>query len=71
MTTTPGTLFLAMLTDALLRREPKALEAKGARHAAVAVVITEDRDAALLFVKRRERAGDPWSGHIAFPGGHS
>jgi 8-oxo-dGTP pyrophosphatase MutT (NUDIX family) len=22
-----------------------------------------------LFIKRAERAGDPWSGHIAFPGG--
>lgn len=23
----------------------------------------------ILFVKRGERAGDPWSGHVAFPGG--
>lgn len=48
-----------------------ALEEEGARHAAVAVVVTREKDEALLFVKRRERAGDPWSGHIAFPGGHA
>jgi 8-oxo-dGTP pyrophosphatase MutT (NUDIX family) len=71
MTTPPRTLFLAKLTDALQRREPKALEEEGARHAAVAVVVTQEQDAALLFVKRRERSGDPWSGHIAFPGGHA
>jgi 8-oxo-dGTP pyrophosphatase MutT (NUDIX family) len=34
-------------------------------------VVTREKDSALLFVKRRERAGDPWSGHIAFPGGHA
>jgi len=71
MTTTPGSLFLARLTAALGRREPQALKEEGARHAAVAVVVTEEKDAALLFVKRREREGDPWSGHIAFPGGHA
>ncbi len=24
----------------------------------------------LLFIKRAEKEGDPWSGHMAFPGGH-
>ncbi len=24
----------------------------------------------MLFIKRAEKAGDPWSGHMAFPGGH-
>jgi 8-oxo-dGTP pyrophosphatase MutT (NUDIX family) len=27
--------------------------------------------AEILFIKRAERAGDPWSGHIAFPGGRA
>jgi 8-oxo-dGTP pyrophosphatase MutT (NUDIX family) len=27
------------------------------------------RGAELLFIRRAERAGDPWSGHVAFPGG--
>lgn len=36
----------------------------------MAVVVTSEPDPALLFVKRRERTGDPWSGHAAFPGGY-
>ena len=28
-----------------------------------------DASPELLFVKRAEYAGDPWSGHVAFPGG--
>ena len=27
--------------------------------------------AEILFIKRAERAGDPWSGHLAFPGGRA
>jgi 8-oxo-dGTP pyrophosphatase MutT (NUDIX family) len=44
------------------------------RQAAVAVILREalDREAAtdILFIKRAEKPGDPWSGHMAFPGGH-
>jgi 8-oxo-dGTP pyrophosphatase MutT (NUDIX family) len=36
--------------------------------AAVAVVLTPDPDS-LLLIRRAERTGDPWSGHIALPGG--
>ncbi|NOY27849.1 MAG: CoA pyrophosphatase [Oligoflexia bacterium] len=35
--------------------------------AAVAAVIRPQGD--LLFIRRSEREGDPWSGHMAFPGG--
>jgi 8-oxo-dGTP pyrophosphatase MutT (NUDIX family) len=38
------------------------------RWAAVAVVLVPDPDA-LLLVRRAERAGDPWSGQMALPGG--
>jgi 8-oxo-dGTP pyrophosphatase MutT (NUDIX family) len=43
----------------------------GLRWAAVALVLrgSSVRDAELLFIRRAERAGDPWSGHVAFPGG--
>jgi 8-oxo-dGTP pyrophosphatase MutT (NUDIX family) len=34
----------------------------------VAVIIAPDPDAVLL-IRRAERAGDPWSGHIGLPGG--
>ena len=36
--------------------------------AAVAVVVSPAPDAVLL-IRRAERTGDPWSGHMAFPGG--
>ena len=41
------------------------------RQAAVAVVLrTVDSITETLFIKRAEKDGDPWSGHMAFPGGH-
>jgi len=36
--------------------------------AAVAVILAPDPDSILL-IRRADRAGDPWSGHMAFPGG--
>lgn len=36
--------------------------------AAVALVVVPDPDRVLL-IQRAERAGDPWSGHLALPGG--
>lgn len=39
--------------------------------AAVAIVINpNDRGGSILLIKRTERTGDPWSGQVAFPGGH-
>jgi len=45
---------------------------KGKRpEAAVAIIIDPKREGgSLLLIKRMEREGDPWSGQIAFPGGH-
>jgi len=42
------------------------------RHAAVAVILREGSgsEVDILFIRRAERDGDPWSGHMAFPGGH-
>ena len=45
-------------------------------HAAVTLLLRPTgRDgtggAEILFIKRAERAGDPWSGHLAFPGGRA
>src|SRR5688500_5611183 len=42
-----------------------------ARHAAVALImrLADDGDVELLMIKRAAFAGDPWSGHIALPGG--
>lgn len=42
------------------------------RRAAVALVLRgEDAELSVLLVRRSERPGDPWSGHMAFPGGHA
>ena len=41
------------------------------REAAVAVVLREAGGGTqMLFIQRAKRRGDPWSGHMAFPGGH-
>lgn len=41
------------------------------RQAAVAIVLREaESGIELLFIKRAEFEGDPWSGHMSFPGGH-
>lgn len=51
-----------------LRAQPAArLDPPGARRAAVALVLSPALD--VLFIRRSERAGDPWSGHMALPGG--
>jgi 8-oxo-dGTP pyrophosphatase MutT (NUDIX family) len=53
---------------------------EGLTHAAVTLLlrpsggaggdVTGD-SAEILFIKRAKRAGDPWSGHLAFPGGRA
>lgn len=45
-------------------------DAAAAAYAAVALVLREgDAGAEVLFIERSMREGDPWSGHMAFPGG--
>ncbi|MDE2141073.1 MAG: CoA pyrophosphatase [Elusimicrobia bacterium] len=42
----------------------------GARETAVALILAPGAEGLeALFIRRAERAGDPWSGHIALPGG--
>ncbi len=51
---------------------PELVEASDRPRAAVAVILrrTSERNGAeLLFIERAKREGDPWSGHMAFPGG--
>ncbi len=54
-----------------LRARPPATIARDAaqREAAVALILRPDTELELLFIQRAERASDPWSGQIAFPGG--
>ena len=60
---------IADIRRVLAAHRPRVL-APGRRRAAVALILDESPEGlALLFVERAEREGDPWSGHIAFPGG--
>lgn len=51
---------------------PAVMDSKGqSRHAAVATILRErDHDTEALFILRATNEDDPWSGHMAFPGGH-
>jgi 8-oxo-dGTP pyrophosphatase MutT (NUDIX family) len=65
-----GVLGVDDVRRALVGRAPVLLES-GLRHrAAVAIVLTDNAGPLdLLLIERSRRAGDPWSGHMAFPGG--
>ena len=51
-----------------LATSSRPTEDPGLLWAAVAVVLTPDPES-LLLIRRAERPGDPWSGHMALPGG--
>ncbi len=65
----PLTTWLRRLRDRLAVHRP-AVDDRGDPliWAAVAVILAPDPDA-LLLIRRAERVGDPWSGHMALPGG--
>jgi len=63
---------IAKLRAALSSRRPvEAEEEPGVRKAAVALIFRAGADGSpeLLFIKRADYPGDPWSGQVAFPGG--
>jgi len=63
---------LTRLRDALAERPGALAPDDGApRRAAVAIVLRHapEHDVELLLIKRSDREDDPWSGHIALPGG--
>jgi 8-oxo-dGTP pyrophosphatase MutT (NUDIX family) len=62
---------VAALAARLVGRSPiEAARHGDTRLAAVAAVLrVVDGAPELLFIKRAEHEGDPWSGHMAFPGG--
>jgi 8-oxo-dGTP pyrophosphatase MutT (NUDIX family) len=54
----------------LSQHEPKTLTSPLNQGAAVAIVLREASGGPeVLFIERARRDGDPWSGHMAFPGG--
>ena len=55
---------------ALALRPPELLPEPLPRRAAVSIVLREPPSGLeVLFIRRAEREGDLWSGHVAFPGG--
>lgn len=56
---------------ALARHRPGLLEAEAPQGRAAVALILRDHEAEpeLLLIRRAEREGDPWSGHMALPGG--
>lgn len=58
----------ARLARALAARPPLRVDEPGRRLAAVAVIAAPHPDSILL-IRRSERLGDPWSGHLGLPGG--
>ena len=63
---------LSHIRDVLDGHDPSKVNPKpSTRQAAVAVIMREGHEGPeMLFIKRAEKKGDPWSGHMAFPGGH-
>jgi len=60
--------FLPAVSRRLTREEPTT-RAPG-KTASVAVIFRTDRgEEEVLLIKRAQREEDPWSGHVAFPGG--
>lgn len=72
----PATTSPFAALEARLREVPapvsSAATARTRWRAAVAVVLRErDGEVEVLLIRRTERAGDPWSGHAALPGGRA
>lgn len=66
---------LDFIRSRLAEHQPQLFQpGERTRQAAVAVILRiapdDDGDSRILFIKRAEKRGDPWSGHMAFPGGH-
>jgi 8-oxo-dGTP pyrophosphatase MutT (NUDIX family) len=58
------------ISRSLRSYQPNLVDVAGRARAAVALVLREQGERAeVLFIERASREGDPWSGHMAFPGG--
>lgn len=66
-----GLYGIASIRERLSHHRFEALERDDHRRAAVALALRpiRDDDCALLFIHRAEHPEDPWSGHMALPGG--
>ncbi|HKW41752.1 MAG TPA: CoA pyrophosphatase [Gemmatimonadales bacterium] len=66
----PRVITLDAVRRAVRSHRPQPADAPDARPAAVALVLlSQPQGLEILLIRRAERADDPWSGQIAFPGG--
>jgi 8-oxo-dGTP pyrophosphatase MutT (NUDIX family) len=65
-----GAVKIELVRQKLSSHTPTRVGTSANPQAAVAVVLREGVDGSeVLFIERAVREGDPWSGHMAFPGG--
>jgi 8-oxo-dGTP pyrophosphatase MutT (NUDIX family) len=70
MSQRPAAAEFAALKKRLAGRRPLQVETPGLMETAVALILAPgDSGLEALFIRRAQRADDPWSGHIALPGG--
>jgi len=63
--------LLHSIGERLRGRDPHVVQRDEARRAAVAMILAPGGgELNVLLIRRAEHEGDPWSGHMAFPGGH-
>jgi len=66
------TVTLDQIRQALAGHRPEVLAPEPQQaEAAVALVLAGAPELALCIIQRAERDGDPWSGHLALPGGRA
>lgn len=66
-------LQVEAIAEVVAAHHPNTEPSREARRKAAVAVILRDRPEGgpeVLFIKRAEHPLDPWSGHMAFPGGH-
>jgi 8-oxo-dGTP pyrophosphatase MutT (NUDIX family) len=70
MSALAGTSFRERIRRALAQPAPETPLA-GKRPAAIALILLDlEGSSEFLLIERATREGDPWSGHMALPGGH-
>ena len=63
-------MSVAFDLNSLKLRLTQQIPPPNASAAAIAIIIDSRQIASVLLIRRVERQSDPWSGQIAFPGGH-
>lgn len=66
---------LDLIKSRLSDHSPQEVTPKATTRQAAVAIIVRNLDGIhgheeMLFIKRADKDGDPWSGHMAFPGGH-